>query len=126
MAEQPPDPRFLDSGLEVEPVYRSTDTPSTEPQPPGEFPFTRGPYADMYGASRGRSASTPASRRRRSQRALPLPAARGQTGLSIAFDLPTQLGFDRMTPWPRARWADRRRGRLDRRHGGAAERTAAR
>ena len=95
MAEQPPDPRFLDSGLEVKPVYRAADTPSTEAPPPGQFPFTRGPYADMY---RGqpwtiRQYAGFASAEESNERYRYL-LARGQTGLSIAFDLPTQLGFD--------------------------------
>jgi methylmalonyl-CoA mutase, N-terminal domain len=29
---------------------------------------------------------------------------RGQTGLSVAFDLPTQMGYDSDHPWPRERW----------------------
>ena len=52
---------------------------------------------------------------------------RGQTGLSIAFDLPTQLGLDSDDPRCRGRGgADRRRDRLARRHGGAVRRDPAR
>src|SRR5262249_41773341 len=62
---------------------------------PGEYPYTRGPYRDMY---RGRPwtmrqyagfASAEESNAR--YRYL---LQHGQTGLSIAFDLPTQLGYD--------------------------------
>ena len=50
-------------------------------------------------AGRGRSASTRASRRRRSRtRATATCSSAGQTGLSVAFDLPTQLGYDSDDP----------------------------
>src|SRR5437016_7246180 len=86
--------RRTESGIEVKPVYTAADAPR-ELEPPGEFPFTRGPYPDMY---RGRPwtirqyagfASAEESNAR--YRYL---LDRGQTGLSIAFDLPTQLGYD--------------------------------
>src|SRR5213595_1463096 len=88
------DRRETDAGIEIKPVYDADDAP-TELEPPGEFPFTRGPYPDMY---RGRPwtirqyagfASAEESNAR--YRYL---LQRGQTGLSIAFDLPTQLGCD--------------------------------
>ncbi len=93
-----PDRRVTESGIEVKPVYGPDD--ATGPQePPGEFPFTRGPYPDMY---RGRpwtmrqyagfgSAEETNARFR-------TLLARGQTGLSVAFDLPTQLGYDSDDP----------------------------
>jgi methylmalonyl-CoA mutase, N-terminal domain len=85
------DDRRTESGIPIEPVYG--------PERPGVFPFTRGPYADMY---RGRPwtirqyagfASAEESNAR--YRYL---LERGQTGLSIAFDLPTQLGYDSDDP----------------------------
>src|SRR5262252_2756480 len=88
------DDRRTESGIEVKPVYRAADAPG-ELEPPGEYPYTRGPYPDMY---RGRPwtirqyagfASAEESNAR--YRYL---LERGQTGLSIAFDLPTQLGYD--------------------------------
>jgi methylmalonyl-CoA mutase N-terminal domain/subunit len=90
-----PDARTLDSGIEVKPLYRAGDAPATEPEPPGVFPFTRGPYPDMY---RGRPWTIRqyagfASAEESNERYRYL-LARGQTGLSIAFDLPTQLGYD--------------------------------
>ena len=95
MPEQPLDERFLDSGLEVKPLYRAADAPPVEAPPAGAFPFTRGPYPDMY---RGRPWTIRqyagfASAEESNERYRYL-LARGQTGLSIAFDLPTQLGFD--------------------------------
>jgi methylmalonyl-CoA mutase N-terminal domain/subunit len=90
--------RRTESGIEVKPVYTAADAPR-ELEPPGEYPFTRGPYPDMY---RGRpwtirqyagfgSAEESNARYRYLLR-------RGQTGLSIAFDLPTQLGYDSDDP----------------------------
>src|SRR5947207_2159706 len=88
------DRRETDSGIELRPVYTAGDAPG-ELEAPGEYPFTRGPHPDMY---RGRPwtirqyagfASAEESNAR--YRYL---LGRGQTGLSIAFDLPTQLGYD--------------------------------
>jgi len=88
------DGRETESGIEIKPVYGPDDAP-TALEPPGAYPYTRGPYPDMY---RGRPwtirqyagfASAEESNAR--YRYL---LDRGQTGLSIAFDLPTQLGYD--------------------------------
>jgi methylmalonyl-CoA mutase N-terminal domain/subunit len=88
------DDRRTDSGIEVKPVYSAADVPRAL-EPPGEFPFTRGPYPDMY---RGRpwtirqyAGFATAEESNARYRYL---LERGQTGLSIAFDLPTQLGYD--------------------------------
>jgi len=94
-----PEKRLLDSGIEVKPLYRAADAPPVEPEPPGVFPFTRGPYPDMY---RGRPWTIRqyagfASAEESNERYRYL-LARGQTGLSIAFDLPTQLGYDSDDP----------------------------
>ena len=94
-----PDKRLLDSGIEVKPLYRAADAPVAEPEPPGAFPFTRGPYPDMY---RGRPWTIRqyagfASAEESNERYRYL-LARGQTGLSVAFDLPTQLGYDSDDP----------------------------
>src|SRR5437764_4782475 len=92
------DRRETDSGIELRPVYTAEDAP-TEREAPGEYPFTRGPYPDMY---RGRPwtirqyagfASAEESNAR--YRYL---LDHGQTGLSVAFDLPTQLGYDSDDP----------------------------
>ena len=93
-----PDRRTTESGIEVKPVYGPDDAQGPN-EPPGSFPFTRGPYPDMY---RGRpwtmrqyagfgSAEETNARFR-------TLLARGQTGLSVAFDLPTQLGYDSDDP----------------------------
>ena len=94
-----PDRRVLDSGIEIKPVYGPADAPAPSDERPGAAPFTRGPYRDMY---RGRPwtirqyagfASAEESNAR--YRFL---LERGQTGLSVAFDLPTQLGYDSDDP----------------------------
>jgi methylmalonyl-CoA mutase N-terminal domain/subunit len=91
--------RETDSGIEVKPVYTDADVPTVELEPPGEFPFTRGPYRDMY---RGRpwtirqyAGFASAEETNRRFRYL---LERGQHGLSVAFDLPTQLGYDSDDP----------------------------
>jgi methylmalonyl-CoA mutase, N-terminal domain len=90
--------RETDSGIEVKPVYTAEDA-GRELEPPGEYPFTRGPYRDMY---RGRPWTIRqyagfASAEETNQRFRYL-LERGQTGLSVAFDLPTQLGYDSDDP----------------------------
>jgi methylmalonyl-CoA mutase N-terminal domain/subunit len=95
----PEDRRLTDSGIEVKPVYTAADAGGRELEPPGAYPFTRGPYESMY---RGRpwtirqyagygSAEETNARFR-------YLLERGQTGLSVAFDLPTQLGYDSDDP----------------------------
>jgi methylmalonyl-CoA mutase, N-terminal domain len=91
--------RETDSGIEIKPLYTEEDVAGLALEAPGEFPFTRGPYRDMY---RGRpwtirqyagfgSAEETNARFR-------YLLERGQTGLSVAFDLPTQLGYDSDDP----------------------------
>jgi methylmalonyl-CoA mutase, N-terminal domain len=83
-----------DSGLPLKPVYAVADRRAEEPAP-GTFPYTRGIHPDMY---RGRlwtmrqyaGFGTAAESNRRYRFLLD----QGQTGLSIAFDLPTQIGYD--------------------------------
>src|ERR1700737_111497 len=81
------------SGVEVEPFYDAP--PPGEIPPPGEFPYTRGIHRGMY---RGRlwamrpfsGFATPEETNRRYHYLL----EQGQTGLSVAFDLPTLMGYD--------------------------------
>jgi methylmalonyl-CoA mutase, N-terminal domain len=93
------DRRLTDSDIEVKPVYTADDVPFEELELPGEYPFTRGPYTSMYRgrpwtvrqyAGFGSAAETNARFR--------YLLERGQTGLSVAFDLPTQLGYDSDDP----------------------------
>jgi methylmalonyl-CoA mutase, N-terminal domain len=92
------DRRETDSGIEIKPVYTADDAGALT-ELPGEFPFTRGPYPDMY---RGRPWTIRqyagfASAEETNERFRYL-LGRGQTGLSVAFDLPTQLGYDSDDP----------------------------
>ncbi|MEP6977414.1 MAG: methylmalonyl-CoA mutase family protein [Thermoleophilia bacterium] len=92
------DRRETDSGIEIKPVYTADDAPD-ELELPGAFPFTRGPYPDMY---RGRPWTIRqyagfASAEETNARFRYL-LDHGQTGLSVAFDLPTQLGYDSDDP----------------------------
>jgi methylmalonyl-CoA mutase N-terminal domain/subunit len=93
------DSRETDSEIEIKPVYTQEDVEGLELEAPGEYPFTRGPYKDMY---RGRpwtirqyagfGSAVETNERFR------YLLQRGQTGLSVAFDLPTQLGYDSDDP----------------------------
>src|SRR5437667_6821228 len=92
------DRRETDSGIEIKPVYTAEDAPE-QLELPGEFPYTRGPHKDMY---RGRPWTIRqyagfASAEETNHRFRYL-LDRGQTGLSVAFDLPTQLGYDSDDP----------------------------
>src|SRR5438552_3401820 len=92
------DRRETESGIEVRPLYTPGDAPDVV-EPPGAAPFTRGPYRDMY---RGRPWTIRqyagfASAEETNARFRYL-LARGQMGLSVAFDLPTQLGLDSDDP----------------------------
>jgi methylmalonyl-CoA mutase N-terminal domain/subunit len=87
-----------DSGLPLKPVY-SVEDRRAEESLPGTFPFTRGIHRDMY---RGRlwtmrqyaGFGTAAESNQRYRYLL----QQGQTGLSVAFDLPTQIGYDSDDP----------------------------
>jgi methylmalonyl-CoA mutase N-terminal domain/subunit len=94
------------SGIPLKTVYAPEDLADFDPQhslgSPGEFPYTRGIYPTMY---RGkvwtmRQYAGFGSARQSNARYRYL-LAQGQTGLSVAFDLPTQMGFD--SDHPRAR-----------------------
>jgi methylmalonyl-CoA mutase N-terminal domain/subunit len=86
------------SGIPLEPFYDEAEPPIRR-APPGAFPFTRGIRPDMY---RGRfwtmrqyaGFATAAESNERYRYLL----ANGVTGLSVAFDLPTQLGYDSDAP----------------------------
>jgi methylmalonyl-CoA mutase N-terminal domain/subunit len=87
-------------------IYDEHDLEGFDPErdlgAPGSYPYTRGPYASMYAgrlwtmrqyAGFGTAAAT-------NERFKALLAA-GQTGLSVAFDLPTQMGLDSDDPLAR-------------------------
>ncbi len=92
------DEKLSPSGIPVAPVYHPSDAPidyNRDLGEPGAFPFTRGVQPTMY---RGKlwtmrqyaGFGTASETNRRFRHLL----AAGQTGLSVAFDLPTQMGID--------------------------------
>jgi methylmalonyl-CoA mutase N-terminal domain/subunit len=87
--------RRTDSGIEIQPLYDRDDVPETDLGKPGEFPFTRGVYPGMYRDRvwTMRQYAGFGSAEETNERFRYLLAA-GQTGLSVAFDLPTQMGLD--------------------------------
>src|SRR5687767_883522 len=97
----PDDPRrFTDSGIEVAPLYTDDDLPADlDLGEPGEFPFTRGIHREMYRERLWtmRQYAGYASAKESNERYKYL-LAHGSTGLSMAFDLPTQLGLDSDDP----------------------------
>jgi methylmalonyl-CoA mutase N-terminal domain/subunit len=93
------DERRTDSGIQLRPAYGAEDLVGFDPAKqlgePGEQPFTRGVYPTMYRerlwtmrqyAGMGTAAET--------NRRFRYLLDQGQTGLSVAFDLPTQMGLD--------------------------------
>ena len=99
----PDDPRhFTDSGIEISPLYSEADLPERLPErlaDPGEYPFTRGVHRDMYRKQLWtmRQYAGYASAKESNERYHYL-LKNGSTGLSMAFDLPTQLGLDSDDP----------------------------
>jgi methylmalonyl-CoA mutase N-terminal domain/subunit len=86
---------YTDSGIEVKEVYTASDNGQTPAELPGQFPYTRGVQPDMY---RGKlwtmrqyaGFSTAEESNKRYHYLL----SQGVMGLSVAFDLPTQIGYD--------------------------------
>src|SRR6195952_2873747 len=87
---------YTDSGIEIKPLYTGADLPADHPDGnAGVFPFTRGVQTDMY---RGKlwtmrqyaGFSTAEESNLRYHYLL----SQGVMGLSVAFDLPTQIGYD--------------------------------
>ena len=93
----PDDPRrFTDSGIEIDALYSEADVPKDlELGQPGDFPYTRGVHEQMYRSQQWtmRQYAGYASAKESNERYRYL-LSRGGTGLSMAFDLPTQLGLD--------------------------------
>ncbi len=97
----PEDPRrFTDSGIEIGELYTEDDLPrDLDLGEPGEFPYTRGIHREMYRKQTWtmRQYAGYASARESNERYRYL-LSKGTTGLSMAFDLPTQLGLDSDNP----------------------------
>jgi methylmalonyl-CoA mutase N-terminal domain/subunit len=94
--EMPEKKVYTDSAIEIKSLYTAADLPpANQPEMPGQFPFTRGVQEDMY---RGKlwtmrqyaGFSTAEESNKRYHYLL----SQGVMGLSVAFDLPTQIGYD--------------------------------
>src|SRR6476619_312170 len=92
--------RFTDSGIEIKRIYTQESTAHPAPsEKPGEAPFTRGVQPDMY---RGKlwtmrqyaGFSTAEESNKRYHYLL----SQGVMGFSVAFDLPTRIGYERDHP----------------------------
>ena len=85
---------YTDSGIEIHPLYKPEDA-TLSLENPGEFPFTRGIRADMYRSKlwtmRQYAGFSTASESNKRYHYL---LGQGVSGLSVAFDLPTQIGYD--------------------------------
>jgi methylmalonyl-CoA mutase N-terminal domain/subunit len=96
------DQRRTSSGIDLPKVLTQSDADPDAAARPGEYPYTRGVYPDMY---RGRlwtmrqyaGFGTATETNERFKYLL----AQGQTGLSVAFDLATQIGYDSDHPMAR-------------------------
>lgn len=91
------DEKKTDSGIEIKKVYTCNDLPTNlnETLLPGEFPYTRGVQSDMY---RGKLWTMRQyagfSTAEESNKRYHFLLSQGVMGLSVAFDLPTQIGYD--------------------------------
>lgn len=86
------DKRYTDSGIEIAPIYNKV---VASEEHPGKFPFTRGIRPDMYRGKHWtmRQYAGFSTAEESNKRYLFL-LSQGTTGLSVAFDLPTQIGYD--------------------------------
>ena len=86
--------KHTDSGIEIKPLYTREDA-ATDPGMPGEYPFTRGIQPDGYRnklwTMRQYAGFSTAEESNKRYHYL---IGQGVTGLSVAFDLPTQIGYD--------------------------------
>ncbi|GAB3914886.1 methylmalonyl-CoA mutase [Microlunatus endophyticus] len=94
--------RFTESGMPFAPVYGPEDLAGFDPArlgAPGEFPYTRGVYPGMYTQRPWtmRQYAGFGTAQQSNERYRELIEA-GTTGLSVAFDLPTQMGYDSDAP----------------------------
>ncbi len=95
MTEPDRSERFTSWGAPLPPFYTGDDVAPAGPERPGEFPFTRGVHPTMYRSRlwtmrqyAGFGSAPETNKRYR------FLLDQGQTGLSVAFDLPTQMGYD--------------------------------
>jgi methylmalonyl-CoA mutase N-terminal domain/subunit len=107
LTKNPVAPAKTTSGLDVDVVYTPADLGDFDYQKdlgfPGEFPYTRGVYPSMFRGSlwsmRQYAGFADAEE---SNKRFKYLLDQGQSGLSVAFDLPTQMGFDSDNPMVKA------------------------
>jgi methylmalonyl-CoA mutase, N-terminal domain len=94
-------PVYLESGIEVDPIYTADNIKDSgiQSEMPGQYPFTRGIHSTMYRKRpftirQYAGFATPEETNERFHFLI----KNGQTGLNVAFDLPTQCGFDSDDP----------------------------
>jgi methylmalonyl-CoA mutase N-terminal domain/subunit len=90
------DKKYTDSGIEIKPVYTADDvSKAATAEEPGKYPFTRGIQENMYRGKlwtmRQYAGFSTAEESNKRYRYL---LSQGVSGLSVAFDLPTQIGYD--------------------------------
>jgi methylmalonyl-CoA mutase N-terminal domain/subunit len=107
LTKNPVAPAKTTSGLDVDVVYTPADLGDFDYQKdlgfPGEFPYTRGVYPSMFRGNlwsmRQYAGFADAEE---SNKRFKYLLEQGQSGLSVAFDLPTQMGFDSDNPMVKA------------------------
>jgi len=83
---------MLDSGIEVQPIYTTTNI---QEEFPGKYPYTRGVHEGMYRDKLWTMRQYAGfSTAKASNERYHFLLSQGVTGLSVAFDLPTQIGYD--------------------------------
>ncbi|HUL37914.1 MAG TPA: methylmalonyl-CoA mutase family protein [Thermodesulfobacteriota bacterium] len=96
---------ILQSGIQVKPIYTQKDLaeigfdPEKDLAPPGEYPFTRGIHPGGYRSREWTTRQyTGFGTPKETNERFKLMISHGQTGLNVAFDLPTQMGLDSDDP----------------------------
>jgi methylmalonyl-CoA mutase, N-terminal domain len=96
---------ILQSGIHVKPIYTQKDLaeigfdPEKDLAPPGEYPFTRGIHPGGYRSREWTTRQyTGFGTPKETNERFKLMISHGQTGLNVAFDLPTQMGLDSDDP----------------------------
>jgi len=100
---------ILQSGIHIKPLYTKKDLeaigfdPDRDLAPPGEYPYTRGIHPLGYRSRSGHRQYTGFGTPKETNERFKLMISHGQTGLNVAFDLPTQMGLDSDDPLRKGR-----------------------
>ena len=97
--------KITDSGIEIKELYNTLPENFNAAEKPAEFPFTRGVqktmYRERFWTMRQYAGFSTAEESNKRYHFL---LSQGTMGLSVAFDLPTQIGYDSDMPWLMAKW----------------------